>query len=98
PPRPPLFPYTTLFRSRRTALRYALTAPVAAWASRALAAETNWPFFRGPTAGVADSPGLPDAWDAERNIAWSAPIPGRGWASPIRSEEHTSELQSPCNL
>src|SRR5256885_13311466 len=50
PPRSTLFPYTTLFRSRRS------TWP------------TRWP--------AAGSP---------------------SWVRP-RSEEHTSELQSPCNL
>src|SRR5256885_7470409 len=28
----------------------------------------------------------------------SAAAPGRGFARPARSEEHTSELQSPCNI
>src|SRR5256885_9782410 len=48
PPRSTLFPYTTLFRSARAALR-------AGW-------------------------------------LWAC------WPVPWRSEEHTSELQSPCNL
>src|SRR3989454_7838024 len=26
------------------------------------------------------------------------PTPAMAWAAPMRSEEHTSELQSPCNL
>src|SRR2546426_4522612 len=52
PPRSTLFPYTTLFRSRRGS-------------------------------GAPDDPGR-----------WARPDAGRG----IRSEEHTSELQSPCNL
>src|SRR5256885_6176482 len=57
PPRSTLFPYTTLFRSRRlVGMR-----------------------FRGFSRS------------GEPRMAYSAP-------SSVRSEEHTSELQSPCNL
>src|SRR5256885_3847330 len=65
PPRSTLFPYTTLFRSRR-GRRPARCAR----------------FLR--TAQRAPAP------DTERSRA--APGPAG------RSEEHTSELQSPCNL
>src|SRR6266850_2579293 len=58
PPRSTLFPYTTLFRSRRTPPR---------------AAEES-------------------AWRSARRSD------GEVGARPSRSEEHTSELQSPCNL
>src|SRR2546426_2587244 len=54
PPRSTLFPYTTLFRSRRTS-----------------------------------PPALPRPCRMPRSVD-----PARRW----RSEEHTSELQSPCNL
>src|SRR5256885_12443843 len=57
PPRSTLFPYTTLFRSRRRARGWA--------------------------------PG-----SRARLRACSCPA----WAFRCRSEEHTSELQSPCNL
>src|SRR2546426_7739426 len=63
PPRSTLFPYTTLFRSRRCA-----TATV------------GW-----------SEPGRM-ARRSSRPISKITP-----W-SPQRSEEHTSELQSPCNL
>src|SRR2546426_7349313 len=59
PPRSTLFPYTTLFRSRRV---------------EALAG----------AADVDARPSIGCAHDAA--------------ASQLRSEEHTSELQSPCNL
>src|SRR5256885_7324166 len=59
PPRSTLFPYTTLFRSRR--LRY---VP--------------------PALGISGGPLF---------VLWLAVAHG----TP-RSEEHTSELQSPCNL
>src|SRR5256885_11743967 len=58
PPRSTLFPYTTLFRSRRS------TCP--------------FPFRRGT--GSRPCP------------------PGSSRSAADRSEEHTSELQSPCNL
>src|SRR2546426_9410250 len=61
PPRSTLFPYTTLFRSRRRQCSTAHVPPVS-------------PRF---TFDQNDSP---------------PPAP------PVRSEEHTSELQSPCNL
>src|SRR5256885_13032479 len=65
PPRSTLFPYTTLFRSRRPGAG----APPAR--------------SRAPLAGGGSA------------------LPTRpGWKSRAgaRSEEHTSELQSPCNL
>src|SRR2546426_3238569 len=70
PPRSTLFPYTTLFRSRR------------------------WPDLSRFVAPVAD---------AQRAIAASCPGGGSvrnalAAAIALRSEEHTSELQSPCNL
>lgn len=49
-----------------------------------LQAGSVWPQFRGPgAAGVSEDPGLPDAWSATENVVWKAPIPGRGWSSPI---------------
>src|SRR5256885_8530837 len=82
PPRSTLFPYTTLFRSRRrlrTATGTGRGRPVAP--SSACAA----PAQRGhvPTGPVTDvRPGCSRAALRRRR----------------RSEEHTSELQSPCNL
>src|SRR2546426_6526673 len=81
PPRSTLFPYTTLFRSRRTPRRVA----------------------RRPCTGDARRPGGPDQLrvlrDAQRlarGILGGPFDPRRDGGS--RSEEHTSELQSPCNL
>src|SRR5688500_19497666 len=46
----------------------------------------QWPRFRGPSANpTAENPKLPVSWSKTENVEW-------------RSEEHTSELQSPCNL
>jgi outer membrane protein assembly factor BamB len=47
-------------------------------------ANADWRQFRGSdTTGVADGQRLPTSWDDERNIAWSAELPGRGLSSPI---------------
>src|SRR5256885_7164250 len=38
---------------------------------------------------------------ASRTVIWTAgvaPSPAGKWLAVLRSEEHTSELQSPCNL
>src|SRR5690348_18136281 len=61
PPRSPLFPYTTLFRSSSTYLR-----PLAPISSASLGSEARRPIASASAAG--------------------------------RSEEHTSELQSPVHL
>src|SRR5258708_24927965 len=73
PPRSTLFPYTTLFRSRRSRV-----APAAARARRPArdAARSDWP--------------------AVVRLPRPARLPRH--AGPGRSEEHTSELQSPDHL
>src|SRR5256885_12149410 len=52
-----------------------------------------WPAL--PPAGAWLAEGEGSTWrtllDQRRGLAWSAP-------PSVRSEEHTSELQSPCNL
>lgn len=48
-----------------------------------LAADGNWPQWRGSSAaGVAEGH-LPSAWSAEKNIAWKAEIPGAGHSQPV---------------
>src|SRR2546426_5534899 len=82
PPRSTLFPYTTLFRSLR--------------------ARTALPFllFDGdPYLVVADSGRLRwilDAYTATSRYPYAQPL--SDGTNYMRSEEHTSELQSPCNL
>src|SRR2546426_8937013 len=73
PPRSTLFPYTTLFRSRRREIE--------SLQERAQMAPPS-------VAALGAIPG--------RAAAESAQAPGQGLVG--RSEEHTSELQSPCNL
>src|SRR5215471_8053552 len=48
-----------------------------------LGADENWPQFRGPSAGVADGPSLPEEWNTNKNVVWKTDVPGRGWSSPI---------------
>src|SRR5256885_6386757 len=82
PPRSTLFPYTTLFRSR--------------WrrdgAGRRSVSPSRW-----------RTPGTGRAYGSEDRRGSGSPArprePGRDRpGSGRRSEEHTSELQSPCNL
>ena len=43
----------------------------------------NWGQFRGETgSGVSSETGLPQRWSAERGVAWSVELPGRGNSSP----------------
>jgi outer membrane protein assembly factor BamB len=47
-------------------------------------ADATWPQFRGPDANpVGTHAELPDRWSKTENVEWVAPIPGRGWSSPI---------------
>src|SRR5256885_13016152 len=73
PPRSTLFPYTTLFRSRRGGAA--------------------------PRRGRGRSERRRRLGGQElRGFQPDAPRWGAGAAGSARSEEHTSELQSPCNL
>src|SRR5256885_11545366 len=83
PPRSTLFPYTTLFRSL---LATAALPPLAAAHTRLDDAGAAW---------------VPVAALAAVCVGALAALRGpyvRRVDIPVRSEEHTSELQSPCNL
>src|SRR5256885_10800566 len=93
PPRSTLFPYTTLFRS---------TVPVASETTKKSSATLE--MAPRPVPGEPEPVLTPSCMA----VAMSS-MPGprstqmismscRGGRSAIRSEEHTSELQSPCNL
>ena len=44
----------------------------------------DWPQFRGPDSNpTAENPNLPVEWGADKNIEWSAVLPGRAWSSPV---------------
>src|SRR2546426_4546133 len=79
PPRSTLFPYTTLFRSRKAFVNVR---------NSALSGRMHFNHCR-------------MSWLIKADLA-SARQPKTRAGSPfggeIRSEEHTSELQSPCNL
>src|SRR5256885_8389020 len=83
PPRSTLFPYTTLFRSRFRDPRDALEQNVAA--SRSCAALRRRERNRREKAGEQPPNQLVLPDDDLADLL-------------LRSEEHTSELQSPCNL
>src|SRR5256885_9773648 len=84
PPRSTLFPYTTLFRSPWTIRQYAGFST----------AEDSNAFYRRNIA--AGQKGLSVAFDLATHRGYDSDHPRvRG---DVRSEEHTSELQSPCNL
>ena len=56
-------------------------------------AQTNWPQFRGESAGVvADDPALPETWGPDENIVWTLEVPGRSWSSPIVWGNHVFVL------
>src|SRR5205807_9366876 len=91
PPAPPLFPYTTLFRSSRAQEGLDFWAP-------------NINIFRDPRWGRGQETYGEDPFlGARLGVAYVTGMQGddpkyyRAISTP-RSEEHTSELQSPCNL
>jgi outer membrane protein assembly factor BamB len=49
-----------------------------------VAAEENWPQFRGPHGdGHTDATGLAVHWGETENVLWKTPIHGKGWSSPV---------------
>ena len=48
-----------------------------------LAANDDWPRWRGPNDDGMARGGAPLDWSGGSNIAWRAPIPGRGHSSPV---------------
>src|SRR5256885_10602251 len=90
PPRSTLFPYTTLFRSR---IGYPSTWIASDYQTIRESAD---PLFAALSAGAVETRRscytLFSADNLQR-LSVTAALQGR-----MRSEEHTSELQSPCNL
>ena len=44
----------------------------------------DWPEFRGPSGqGHSTEDGLPVEWSESHNVLWKAPVPGRGWSTPV---------------
>src|SRR5256885_8257055 len=82
PPRSTLFPYTTLFRSCEC---------------------PRWPEPRRRSPAVQPDFTLAGIFESRQRNVRPRTLPGAGvlfarFSSAGRSEEHTSELQSPCNL
>src|SRR5205807_9737423 len=90
PPTPTPFPYTTLFRS---------AAPASKRLFRWLDARGGRSCVRA-NSGCVKAPTKPRGQIARAGGAagGAEPLPTARDAAPVRSEEHTSELQSPCNL
>ncbi len=43
----------------------------------------NWPQWRGPQGnGISNAKSVPIVWSSEQNVAWRAPMPGQGGATP----------------
>src|SRR5256885_6223876 len=82
PPRSTLFPYTTLFRSVVTGFDARPPHRVAG----------------GVQVWITDQPIDGHARARRNGPEVTRGISGAGRAGLVRSEEHTSELQSPCNL
>ena len=48
-----------------------------------IARAQNWPQWRGPTLdGVSTEKNLPAKWSKDKNVAWTAPMPGMGSSTP----------------
>src|SRR2546426_5701160 len=96
PPRSTLFPYTTLFRSGQAA---GAAAAGDARAAGATGAEAETALAEIPEALRARRDSLVQAWREETLAALDQALSETAaLARRQRSEEHTSELQSPCNL
>lgn len=53
-----------------------------------VACAENWPCWRGPRGdGSSQEANIPVHWSGEENVAWRAPLVGRGHASPIVWED-----------
>src|SRR5256885_7425510 len=94
PPRSTLFPYTTLFRSVLAAAHDAHIAPLVELAHVARAEPAIGRELLGRLLGHAPV-ALEHIGAAHLDIA---DLAHGHLLACVRSEEHTSELQSPCNL
>src|SRR5256885_13252645 len=88
PPRSTLFPYTTLFRSVAT-----VTITITPVNDPPTAMDDRFRLFEGSTILVAPPGVEANDTDPDSPVLVATLVQG-----PVRSEEHTSELQSPCNL
>src|SRR5256885_14605275 len=94
PPRSTLFPYTTLFRSAITAASLEKFALEIRGLQKTEIGEVEEPFAKGQK-GSSAMPHKRNPIGCEQIVGMARLLRGNAHA---RSEEHTSELQSPCNL
>jgi outer membrane protein assembly factor BamB len=74
--------YVRPMRQLAWVLLVLLAAPSAALVNSA--PSVAWPQFRGPAgAGILSDGQLPTKWSTKDNVAWSVPVEGRGWSSPV---------------
>src|SRR2546426_8674905 len=92
PPRSTLFPYTTLFRSPRRLEWGARHVEPQIDALHQVVREVHLVVFQ------EGDPALEPGFARERVHALEHLLAGLVGRVRLRSEEHTSELQSPCNL
>src|SRR5256885_13737591 len=94
PPRSTLFPYTTLFRSLRLGVGVGEVTPEKVVLGDGTEIATRVAVWAGgiKAAEAAAFSGLPRGRGGRIAAAPDLSVAG------LRSEEHTSELQSPCNL
>src|SRR5205807_10114906 len=96
PPTSTLFPYTTLFRSLGGSSSFAVavnaTGKAVGWSwispNEALAHAFSW----------TQVGGMIDLGTLGGSSSFAVAVNASGQVVGTRSEEHTSELQSPCNL
>ncbi len=61
-----------------------LIAAIFVLTASTIRADDNWFQFRGPGGqGMSNSKDLPIHWSETENIVWKAPLPGKGWSSPV---------------
>src|SRR2546430_6293350 len=89
PPRSTLFPYTTLFRSSGFSMAQVLPRPH----------NGDWEIDRGIVVSSPPTACAPRV-TSHRRVCSVTPVAISAWIrlSALRSEEHTSELQSQSNL
>src|SRR2546426_11385020 len=94
PPRSTLFPYTTLFRSPIGSVND--TGPLSQRLAQLFQQRKE---ARAYKPGMETRTDVPEADRIEKTVFVKAPRSLKyGDVVKVRSEEHTSELQSPCNL
>src|SRR3989454_10287295 len=94
PPRSTLFPYTTLFRSDREGSRVAAPAGQA----RGRGMSTPEELIALVESYLDELALTPELGALEEPVRYAVAGGGKRVRPLLRSEEHTSELQSPCNL